>query len=64
MSMHPDRKPLHYPPIRTPECAGRGRDPDGVSATKEGECPVLCPACPKPGKTLPANWRDAPQQLQ
>ncbi|KAI6041640.1 hypothetical protein EDC04DRAFT_2867093 [Pisolithus marmoratus] len=30
--------------------SGRGHDPAGISNTKEGECAVLCPACPQPGK--------------
>ncbi|KAG1747926.1 uncharacterized protein EDB91DRAFT_1235827 [Suillus paluster] len=33
----------------------------GIDATTQGECAVLCPACPHPGKNLPANWKDAPQ---
>ncbi|KAF9231029.1 hypothetical protein BU15DRAFT_90993 [Melanogaster broomeanus] len=33
--------------------AGRGHDPEGVLATKEGELAVICPACPHPGKNLP-----------
>jgi hypothetical protein len=36
--------------------AGRGHDPAGVDATKEGECAMLCPACPQPGKNLPQGW--------
>ncbi|KAF7967636.1 hypothetical protein HWV62_33617 [Athelia sp. TMB] len=44
--------------------AGRGHDPAGVSATKEGECAVLCPACPQPGKNLDFNWRDAPETIR
>ncbi|KIK42376.1 hypothetical protein CY34DRAFT_83691, partial [Suillus luteus UH-Slu-Lm8-n1] len=39
---------------------GRGHDPDGVEGTGEGECAVLCPACPQPGKNLPDDWQDAP----
>ncbi|KAJ7770736.1 hypothetical protein B0H16DRAFT_1306425 [Mycena metata] len=38
--------------------AGRGHDPAGVEATKAGECALLCPACPQPGKNLPPNWKD------
>lgn len=44
--------------------AGRGHDPAGANATKEGECAVLCPACPQPGKNMDANWQDAPQSIQ
>ncbi|KAJ8581383.1 hypothetical protein M405DRAFT_854827 [Rhizopogon salebrosus TDB-379] len=36
--------------------AGRGHDPKGVDETAEGECAVLCPACPQPGKNLPADY--------
>lgn len=39
---------------------GRGHGPDGVEGTGEGECAVLCPACPQPGKNLPDDWQDAP----
>ncbi|KAJ7018761.1 hypothetical protein C8F04DRAFT_1277227 [Mycena alexandri] len=41
--------------------AGRGHDPAGVEATKAGECALLCPACPQPGKNLPPNWKDTPK---
>ncbi|KAJ6479437.1 hypothetical protein C8R47DRAFT_1218996 [Mycena vitilis] len=42
--------------------AGRAHDPaeDRIGATKEGECALLCPACPQPGKNLPPNWKDLP----
>ncbi|KAG2128024.1 uncharacterized protein EDB93DRAFT_1243611 [Suillus bovinus] len=36
--------------------------PVKISGTAEGECAILCPTCPHPGKNLPANWKDAPQQ--
>ncbi|KAG1738072.1 uncharacterized protein EDB91DRAFT_1249369 [Suillus paluster] len=39
---------------------GRGHNPAGVSGTKEGECAVLCPACPQPGKNLPSDWKEGP----
>jgi hypothetical protein len=39
---------------------GRGHNYGGVDATEEGECAVLCPACPQPGKNLPEDWRDVP----
>ncbi|KAJ7429392.1 hypothetical protein B0H11DRAFT_1768215 [Mycena galericulata] len=42
--------------------AGRGHDPSGVEGTKAGECALLCPACPQPGKNLPPNWRNAPKE--
>ncbi|KAF8808428.1 hypothetical protein BYT27DRAFT_7210831 [Phlegmacium glaucopus] len=40
---------------------GRGHDPTGVKGTQEGECAVLCPACPIPGMNLPSNWKDQPK---
>ncbi|KAJ6575925.1 hypothetical protein B0H10DRAFT_2345941 [Mycena sp. CBHHK59/15] len=40
--------------------SGRGHDPSGVKGTKSGECALLCPACPQPGKNLPENWKDVP----
>ncbi|KAF8222328.1 hypothetical protein L208DRAFT_1323193, partial [Tricholoma matsutake] len=43
---------------------GHGHDPSGVKGTQEGECAVLCPACPQPGKNLPPNWKDAPENQQ
>lgn len=39
--------------------AGRGHDPGGAAGTKEGECAIICPACPQPGINLPADWREA-----
>jgi hypothetical protein len=42
--------------------AGRGHDERGVEGTKLGECAVLCPACPQPGKNLPSDWKDAPKE--
>ncbi|KAG1720010.1 hypothetical protein EDB19DRAFT_1898572 [Suillus lakei] len=44
------------------KCSERGHDPSGIDGTAEGECTVLCPACPHPGKNLPADWKDAPRQ--
>jgi len=40
--------------------SARGHYSDGVQSTREGDCAILCPACPQPGKNLPNNWRDAP----
>ncbi|KAJ6499776.1 hypothetical protein DFH09DRAFT_1336417 [Mycena vulgaris] len=44
--------------------AGRGHDPLGVHNTQDGECALLCPACPHPGKNLPPNWKDFPEEKQ
>ncbi|KAJ7153131.1 hypothetical protein C8R43DRAFT_1126970 [Mycena crocata] len=41
--------------------AGRGHDPTGAAGTGPGECALLCPACPHPGKNLPPNWKDVPE---
>jgi hypothetical protein len=44
--------------------AGRGHDPGGVDATQEGECAILCPACPQPGKNLPDDWKSFPKEIR
>ncbi|PPQ84273.1 hypothetical protein CVT24_012851 [Panaeolus cyanescens] len=36
--------------------AGRGHEPGGVEATKEGECAVLCPGCPQLGINMAPDW--------
>ncbi|KAG1766251.1 hypothetical protein EDD22DRAFT_978501 [Suillus occidentalis] len=40
--------------------SGCGHDSTGVEGTREGECAVVCPACPQPGKNLPDVWQEAP----
>ncbi|KAH9482659.1 hypothetical protein JR316_0004759 [Psilocybe cubensis] len=42
--------------------AGRGHDSRGVNATQPGECALLCPACPQPGKNLPLGWENEPPE--
>ena len=37
--------------------AMRAYDPGGISATKAGECAVLCLACPHPGLNLDLDWK-------
>ncbi|KAJ7467369.1 hypothetical protein B0H11DRAFT_1732757 [Mycena galericulata] len=44
--------------------AGRGHAATGIAGTQPGECALLCPACPQPGKNLPPNWKDAPEEKQ
>ena len=44
--------------------AGRGHDPAGVKATLASECAVECPACPHPGRNLPAGWENAPESVR
>ncbi|KIK13300.1 hypothetical protein PISMIDRAFT_31188 [Pisolithus microcarpus 441] len=43
---------------------GHGHDPLGVSNTKQGNCALLCPACPHPGKNLPQDWRSIKPEKQ
>ncbi|KAJ7059133.1 hypothetical protein C8F01DRAFT_1370735 [Mycena amicta] len=43
---------------------GRGHDPAGAAATQPGECALLCPACPQPGKNLPDDWQEYPKEKQ
>ncbi|KAK7044331.1 CxC2 domain-containing protein [Favolaschia claudopus] len=44
--------------------AGRGHAVDGIAGTRAGECALLCPACPQPGKNLPldGSWRNVPRE--
>ncbi|KAK6981627.1 CxC2 domain-containing protein [Favolaschia claudopus] len=46
--------------------AGRGHAVDGIAGTRAGECALLCPACPQPGKSLPldGSWRNAPRETR
>ena len=44
--------------------AGRGHDPSGIVSTHEGQCALLCPACPQPGKNLPTDWHCATPEKQ
>ncbi|KAF7349654.1 CxC2 domain-containing protein [Mycena sanguinolenta] len=43
---------------------GRGHAAGGdrVDSTGPGELALLCPACPHPGKNLPADWQNAPPE--
>ncbi|KAF8124209.1 hypothetical protein EV363DRAFT_1403314 [Boletus edulis] len=36
--------------------AGCSFDPYGVKSTPDGECALICPACPQPGKNLPLDF--------
>ncbi|KAK7002264.1 CxC2 domain-containing protein [Favolaschia claudopus] len=38
--------------------SGRGHDERGVEGTVQGECGVLCWACPHDGINLPEGWRE------
>ncbi|KAG1857820.1 hypothetical protein F4604DRAFT_1882980 [Suillus subluteus] len=37
---------------------------NGVDATSAGECAILCPVCPHPGKNLPEGWEDASHDIR
>ncbi|KAJ7825807.1 hypothetical protein B0H14DRAFT_3088537 [Mycena olivaceomarginata] len=43
--------------------AGRGHDPEGISATKPGELAIHCRACPHPDINLPEGWDQAPAEV-
>ena len=43
---------------------GHGHDPTGSEGTREGECSMLCPACPQPGKNLPEDWDKVPKDKE
>ncbi|KAJ7162867.1 hypothetical protein C8R46DRAFT_1280961 [Mycena filopes] len=47
--------------VRRLKRAARGHDPLGIANTQPGECALLCPACPQPGKNMEPGWEDAPQ---
>ncbi|KAF8425786.1 hypothetical protein L210DRAFT_3615051 [Boletus edulis BED1] len=44
--------------------SGRGHNPRGANGTKQGECAILCPACPQPGKNLPEDWDKMPKDKE
>ncbi|KAJ7022257.1 hypothetical protein C8F04DRAFT_1272805 [Mycena alexandri] len=44
--------------------SGRGHDPTGAMGTGPGECALLCPACPHPGKNLPEDWKNGAEGKQ
>jgi hypothetical protein len=46
--------------LKTLKRSGQGHNPDGCESTRDGECALLCPACPQPGKNLPEGWENAP----
>ncbi|TFK59371.1 hypothetical protein BDN72DRAFT_945939, partial [Pluteus cervinus] len=43
--------------------AGRGYLANGIATATQGQCAVLCPACPHPGINLPPNYQDAPNSF-
>ncbi|KAK6974482.1 hypothetical protein R3P38DRAFT_3335742 [Favolaschia claudopus] len=50
--------------VRMLKRAGRGHAVSGVAGTAAGECALLCPACPQPGKNLPVGWEDVPEETK
>lgn len=40
------------------KCMGHGHDPAGVVTTREGECAIICMACPQLGINLPPDWQE------
>ncbi|KAG1817378.1 hypothetical protein EV424DRAFT_1472894 [Suillus variegatus] len=43
---------------------GRGHEASGVEGTSQGECVVICLACPQPGINLPDGWEHATKDKQ
>ncbi|KAH7904863.1 hypothetical protein BJ138DRAFT_1130779 [Hygrophoropsis aurantiaca] len=50
--------------IKSLKRSGCGHHPEGIDATKPGQCAVLCPACPHPGVNLPSDWENSPDDIQ
>lgn len=44
--------------------SGIGHDPLGVGNVSPGECALICPACPQPGKNMLPDWEHTPQERQ
>ncbi|KAJ7197993.1 hypothetical protein GGX14DRAFT_374552 [Mycena pura] len=44
--------------------AGRAHDPAGVANTKNGECAVMCWACPHDNINLPEGWREVAPEFR
>ncbi|KAG1720834.1 hypothetical protein EDB19DRAFT_1898407 [Suillus lakei] len=62
MSNNTGLLPVKWHHLKMLKRLGQGHDPSGIGGTADGECAILCPACPHLGKNLPADWKDAPQQ--
>ncbi|KAF9553123.1 hypothetical protein CPC08DRAFT_646024 [Agrocybe pediades] len=52
-----------YRHIKMLKRSARGHHREGAAGTKEGECAVLCAACPQPA-TLPQGWENAPPEAR
>ncbi|KAJ7150169.1 hypothetical protein C8R43DRAFT_1128212 [Mycena crocata] len=44
--------------------AGCGHNPEGIAGTPPGGCALLCPACPHPGKNIPVDFQNQPEEKQ
>ncbi|KAI0259635.1 hypothetical protein BC834DRAFT_905195 [Gloeopeniophorella convolvens] len=51
-----------YRNTRLAKRSGRAHDPTGVGGTEQGECCVDCPMCPQPGRNMPKNINDIPEE--
>ncbi|KAI0261418.1 hypothetical protein BC834DRAFT_830320, partial [Gloeopeniophorella convolvens] len=40
---------------------GRAHDPTGIEGTAQGECCVDCPMCPQPGRNMPKDITEIPE---
>lgn len=58
------RMALQWRHLKLLKRGGRGHDPLGVDATKDGELGLQCPSCPHPGKNLPEGWENAPESVR
>ncbi|KAI0037287.1 hypothetical protein FA95DRAFT_1475383, partial [Auriscalpium vulgare] len=47
--------------VRIAKRGGRAHDPTGIQGTALGELVVECPACPQPGRNMPAEWELLPE---
>ncbi|KAF7970361.1 hypothetical protein HWV62_24272 [Athelia sp. TMB] len=65
-SPHPDRYAAfmrmvrEWRHIKLLKRAGRGHVPEGPgpSSAAQGDCAVICPACPHPGRNIPDDWAE------
>ncbi|KAJ2921444.1 hypothetical protein H1R20_g15648, partial [Candolleomyces eurysporus] len=49
--------------LRLLKRSGRGHDPSrSAQNAHEGECALLCPACPHPDINMPVGWEDDPDE--
>ncbi|KAJ6607425.1 hypothetical protein B0H10DRAFT_1818202 [Mycena sp. CBHHK59/15] len=58
------RMARQYSFLKRMKRAGRAHDPEGVHNTKNGECAVMCWACPHDGINLPQGWREVSAEFR